>query len=59
MSRKRRAWSPYHIRTMKRMAQKKPVRVIARKLNRTHGAVRLKAFAIGVSLETRPGALAA
>jgi hypothetical protein len=51
MKNKRRAWHPGEIRTMKAMARKKiRVPVIARKLKRTEGATRQKAFALGLSL---------
>ena len=50
----RRAWTSVQVRDMKTMARKKtPARQIAKKLERTESAVRQKAFAIGLSLETR------
>ena len=50
----RRAWAPAEVKGMKAMARKKRhARQIAKKLKRTEGAVRQKAFAIGLSLETR------
>jgi hypothetical protein len=52
--RKRRSWEPGDIRVMRAMARKKtPARRIARKLRRTEGATRQKAFSIGLSLESR------
>jgi hypothetical protein len=51
---KRRAWTDEHIRTLKTMARKKKAASsIARKLKRTEGATRQKAFSIGLSLDSR------
>ena len=51
---KRRTWTAKHIRTLKTLAKKKrPAVSIARTLKRTEGAVRQKAFSLGLSLETR------
>ena len=50
--RKRVAWSAEQIRTLKSMAKKKtPAPRIAKKLKRTEGATRQKAFSMGLSLE--------
>jgi hypothetical protein len=53
-SKKRRAWTAAEVRDLKAMARKK-VRAgkIAKNLRRTEGATRQKAFAIGLSLESR------
>lgn len=54
----RRSWEREDLRTLKAMArQRKGVNAIARKLGRTPGATRQKAFEQGISLETRYGAL--
>lgn len=56
MKRKKRYcyWSPSDIRSMRAMARRKtPAPKIARRLRRTEGATRQKAFAIGLSLESR------
>jgi hypothetical protein len=51
---KRRAWSASDVRTLKTMAsRKKQAASIARKLKRTEGATRQKAFSIGLSLDSR------
>ena len=51
---KRRAWTPEHVRTLKKLARRKtPARTIAQALKRTEGATRQKAFGLGVSLESR------
>jgi len=53
---KRRAWTSVQLRTLKRMARKKTkASQIAKKLRRTEGATRQKAFEIGVSLDSRTG----
>jgi hypothetical protein len=53
---KRRAWTAEHIRTLKRLARKRRrAAEIARRLKRTEGATRQKAFSLGLSLETRAG----
>ncbi len=52
--RKRVAWSPAHVRTLKSMAKRKTsASRIAKALKRTEGATRQKAFSIGLSLDTR------
>lgn len=57
---KRRAWTPAELNILKTGSRKhKPARVIAKQTRRTPGAVRQKAFEQGLSLETRPQALAA
>lgn len=54
---KRRAWTPQQVREMKIMAKnKRPAAKIAKRLHRTEGATRQKAFSIGLSLETRAAA---
>jgi hypothetical protein len=51
---KRRARSAGDIRVLKTMAcNKKHAASIARKLNRTEGATRQKAFSMGLSLDSR------
>jgi hypothetical protein len=51
---KRRAWSATDLRTLKTMAaNKKQAASIARKLKRTEGATRQKAFTMGLSLDSR------
>jgi hypothetical protein len=51
---KRVAWTAEQIRTMKSMAKTKTSAAkIAKKLNRTEGATRQKAFSIGLSLDSR------
>jgi hypothetical protein len=51
---KRRSWSAVDVRTLKSMARKKTAaRQIAKKLKRTEGATRQKAFSMGLSLDTR------
>ncbi len=53
-SKKRRAWTSTEVRELKSMARKKtPARAIAKKLKRTEGATRQKAFSIGLSLDSR------
>jgi hypothetical protein len=53
-SKKRRAWTSGEVRELKTMARKKtPARGIAKKLRRTEGATRQKAFSIGLSLDSR------
>ena len=52
--RKRVAWSAEQVRTLKSMAKKKaPAPRIAKKLKRTEGATRQKAFSMGLSLDSR------
>jgi hypothetical protein len=51
---KRRAWTSGEVRELKTMARKKSKAVqIAKKLRRTEGATRQKAFSIGLSLDSR------
>jgi len=51
---KRRAWTSVQIRELKTMARKKaPAAKIAKKLKRSEGATRQKAFSIGLSLDSR------
>jgi hypothetical protein len=51
---KRRAWTSVQVRELKTMARKKtPAVRIAKKLKRSEGATRQKAFSIGVSLDSR------
>jgi len=51
---KRRAWSVGDVRALKSMARnKKHAASIARKLKRTEGATRQKAFSMGLSLDSR------
>ena len=53
-AKKRRAWTTAEVRDLKVMAHKKtPARTIARRLRRSEGATRQKAFSIGLSLESR------
>ena len=50
----RRDWSNADIRQLKSMARSKtPARRIGRSLRRSEGAVRQKAYAVGISLDTR------
>jgi hypothetical protein len=54
-SAKRREWTEQNVRELKKLAkQKTPAGKIARALKRTEGATRQKAFALGVSLDSRP-----
>ncbi|MGA8321918.1 MAG: hypothetical protein WBE48_03360 [Xanthobacteraceae bacterium] len=54
MKKKRRAWTAAEVRDLKAMAKKKTTAAqIARKLKRTEGATRQKAFSIGLSLDSR------
>jgi len=51
---KRRSWTTEHTRTLKALARKKaPAASIAKKLKRTVGATRQKAFSMGLSLDSR------
>jgi hypothetical protein len=51
---KRRAWTAGEVRDLKSMARKKtPAGRIAKKLRRSEGATRQKAFSIGLSLDSR------
>jgi hypothetical protein len=53
-SKKRRAWTAVEVRELKAMARKKtPAGRIAKKLKRSEGATRQKAFSIGLSLDSR------
>ena len=53
-SKKRRAWTAGEVRDLKAMARKKTAASkIAKKLRRTEGATRQKAFSIGLSLDSR------
>jgi hypothetical protein len=55
---KRRAWSTEDVRALKAGAKKKTQAAsIARMLKRTEGATRQKAFALGLSLDTRASAI--
>jgi hypothetical protein len=54
MKKKRRAWTAGEVRDLKAMAKKKTTAAqIAKKLKRTEGATRQKAFSIGLSLDSR------
>jgi hypothetical protein len=51
---KRRAWSSVQVRELKALARKKAgAGKIAKRLKRTEGATRQKAFSLGLSLDTR------
>jgi hypothetical protein len=51
---KRRAWTSVQVRELKTLARKKVgAGKIAKRLKRTEGATRQKAFSLGLSLETR------
>jgi hypothetical protein len=53
-TRTRREWTPQDLRDLKSLArQKTPARRIGRKLRRSEGAVRQKAYAVGLSLRVR------
>ena len=53
-SKKRRAWTSSEVRELKTLARKKtPAGRIAKRLKRTEGATRQKAFSIGLSLNSR------
>jgi len=53
-AKKRRAWTATEVRDLKTMARKKtPAAKIAKKLKRSEGATRQKAFSIGLSLDSR------
>jgi hypothetical protein len=49
----RREWTKSDVRQLKSLAKKVPASQIARKLRRSEGAVRQKAFVLGTSLGTR------
>lgn len=52
--RKRRAWTASEVRELKALAKKKtPAAKIAKKLKRSEGSTRQKAFSIGLSLDSR------
>jgi len=51
---KRRSWTSAQVRTLKTLAKKKTrAASIAKTLKRTEGATRQKAFALGLSLDSR------
>jgi hypothetical protein len=51
---KRRTWTSEQVRGLKTMARKKtPAPQIAKRLKRTEGATRQKAFSMGLSLDSR------
>ena len=51
---RRRAWTTADVRTLKSLARRKTgAGKIAKKLKRTEGATRQKAFSLGVSLDAR------
>ena len=51
---KRRAWTSEQVRGLKTMARKKtPAPQTAKRLKRTEGATRQKAFSLGLSLDSR------
>ena len=51
---KRRSWTTEDVRALKTLARKKTTAgKIAKKLKRTEGATRQKAFSLGVSLDAR------
>jgi len=53
-AKKRRSWTSTEVRDLKSMAKKKtPAAKIAKKLKRSEGATRQKAFSIGLSLDSR------
>jgi hypothetical protein len=53
-AKKRRGWTANEVRDLKAMARKKtPAGKIAKKLRRSEGATRQKAFSIGLSLDSR------
>ncbi len=53
-AKKRRAWTATEVRNLKSLAKKKtPAGQIAKKLKRSEGATRQKAFSIGLSLDSR------
>lgn len=55
-TKKRRAWTSSEVRELKSMAKRKtPASRIAKKLKRSEGATRQKAFSIGLSLDTTGG----
>jgi len=53
-AKKRRAWTATEVRELKTLAKKKTTAaMIAKRLRRTEGATRQKAFSIGLSLDSR------
>jgi hypothetical protein len=51
---KRRAWTSVQVQELKTLARKKtPAKRIAKRLKRTEGATRQKAFSMGLSLDSR------
>ncbi|HEY2104108.1 MAG TPA: hypothetical protein VGH08_12750 [Chthoniobacterales bacterium] len=51
---KRRAWTAEQVRELKSLARRKrPAGKIAKRLKRSEGATRQKAFSLGLSLDTR------
>jgi len=53
-AKKRRAWTATEVRELKALAKKKTAAAkIAKRLKRTAGATRQKAFSIGLSLDSR------
>jgi hypothetical protein len=55
-SRKRRAWTATEVRELRSLAKKKTAAArIAKKLKRSEGATRQKAFSIGLSLDSTEG----
>jgi hypothetical protein len=53
-TKRRRAWTADNVQTLKTMAKKRThAEKIAKPLKRTVGATRQKAFALGVSLDSR------
>jgi hypothetical protein len=51
---KRRAWDTADVRELKSLAKRKtPAGKIAKKLKRSEGATRQKAFSMGLSLDSR------
>lgn len=54
---RRRPWETSELRELKQSARRKVGALrIAKRLKRTQGAIRQKAFTLGLSLETRRGA---
>ena len=53
-AKKRRAWTATEVRELRTLAKKKTTAAkIAKRLRRTEGATRQKAFSIGLSLDSR------
>ena len=53
-AKKRRAWTSTEVRELRALAKKKTTAgKIAKRLRRTEGATRQKAFSIGLSLDSR------